>query len=202
MRARPVHADPCPPGPEPRSGRGRVAYRRAIGPFSTCVQAPRMKPPYILRYLPCIWSSLRPCTVGYTKQGTCPLIASTYSPDAIKGFVSTIKGHLRNRCGFGRTAHARCHTITVPIRAADAERSRVRRSARRRGAARRAVATRARCRARPHLGGRVRRLHLPSISVVALFVALLVIVRVVLDPSVGRGRQRGMKPLAVSPVHY
>ena len=60
-------------------------------------------------------------TVGYTKQGTCPLIASTYSPDAIKGFVSTIKGHLRNRCGFGRTAHARCHTITVPIRAADAE---------------------------------------------------------------------------------
>ena len=59
--------------------------------------------------------------VGYTKQGTCPLIASTYSPDAIKGFVSTIKGHLRNRCGFGRTAHARCHTITVPIRAADAE---------------------------------------------------------------------------------
>ena len=35
--------------------------------------------------------------------------------------MSTIKGHLRNRCGFGRTAHARCHTITVPIRAADAE---------------------------------------------------------------------------------
>ena len=53
--------------------------------------------------------------------------------------------------------------------------------------------TRARCRARPHLGGRVRRLHLPSISVVALFVALLVIVRVVLDPSLHLDDDGGLR---------
>ena len=78
---------------------------------------------------------------------------STYSPDAIKNQASTIKNHLRNRCGFGRTAHATPLPYlyvrqTQKLRPAE-------RAAARRGAA---GCTRARCRARP----RSRRARPPS----------------------------------------
>ena len=118
-------------------------------------------------------------------------IASTYSPDAIK-IQATKRPLLRTTyetAAVSAAPHMPHHYRTYTC---GRRRSYARRSARRRGSAWRAVRGRAAGRALD-LGGRVRRLHLPSIIVVALFVALLVIVMVVLDPSLHLDDEGGLR---------